>query len=97
MKKGSPARKTVGARELKARLGSYLQRVRAGETLTVTDRGEPIAELRPLEETFGQKLERLRATGRIGGGSGLMEPFEPIRIEGASVSSAILEDREERF
>ena len=38
----------VGARELKARLGSYLRRVRQGQTLVVTDRGQPVAELRPL-------------------------------------------------
>src|SRR5688572_7896540 len=38
----------VGARELKTRLGSYLQRVREGRTLVVTDRGQPVAELRPV-------------------------------------------------
>jgi prevent-host-death family protein len=95
--KSGPARKTVGSRELKARLGAYLRIVRSGKTLIITDRGEPVAELRPLEEAFDRKLERLRAAGRIGGGSGLVQPFEPIRIEGASVSSAILEDREDRF
>lgn len=95
--KGNAVRKTVGARELKARLGTYLRTVRSGETLVVTDRGEPVAELRPLKEPLDRKLERLRATGRIGGGSGIMPPFEPIRIEGASVSSAVLEDREDRF
>ena len=41
-------RSVVGARELKTRLGTYLRRVREGRTLLVTDRGEPIAELRPL-------------------------------------------------
>ena len=41
-------RTAVGARELKTRLGTYLRRVREGRTLLVTDRGEPIAELRPL-------------------------------------------------
>ena len=41
-------RTLVGARELKTRLGTYLRRVREGRTLLVTDRGEPVAELRPL-------------------------------------------------
>jgi prevent-host-death family protein len=41
-------RGVVGARELKTRLGTYLRRVREGRTLLVTDRGEPVAELRPL-------------------------------------------------
>lgn len=91
------ARNAVGVRELKARLGEYLRTVRAGKTLVVTDRGQPIAELRPLRDDLDQKLAKLRAAGVIGGGSGRLEPFEPVRIDGPSVESAILEDREDRF
>ena len=40
--------KVVGARELKTRLGSYLREVRRGRTIVVTDRGEPVAEIRPI-------------------------------------------------
>lgn len=36
--------------ELKARLSSYLARVRAGETVIVCDRATPIAQLAPLRE-----------------------------------------------
>lgn len=39
---------TVGARELKNRLGRYLRQVQGGETILVTERGRPVAELRPL-------------------------------------------------
>ena len=39
---------TVGARDLKTHLGKHLRRVRAGHTLVITDRGEPIAEIRVL-------------------------------------------------
>ncbi len=39
--------KTVGLRELKNHLSAYVRRVRAGEVLAVTDRGEVIAELMP--------------------------------------------------
>lgn len=88
---------TVDLQELKARLGNYLRAVRSGRTLILTDGGEPIAELRPLQGEFEQKLARLRATGRIGGGSGRLKPFEPIRIPGVSISDAVLEDREDRF
>jgi len=38
----------VAVRELKAKLSAYLQRAAAGEHLTVTDRGRPIAVLGPL-------------------------------------------------
>jgi prevent-host-death family protein len=39
--------KTVGVRELKNKLSEYLRRVRLGESLLVTDRGEVVAELLP--------------------------------------------------
>jgi len=91
------ARNTVGARELKTRLGTYLRRVRNGKTLIITDRGEPIAELRPIQDDFEAKLVRLRAAGLISGGSGRLRPFEPISAKGASLSDAIIEDREDRF
>jgi antitoxin (DNA-binding transcriptional repressor) of toxin-antitoxin stability system len=39
--------KTVGIRELKNHLSEYLRRVRLGESLLVTDRGEVVAEFSP--------------------------------------------------
>ncbi len=39
--------RTVGIRELKNRLSSYIRHVRSGETVRVTDRGEVVAELTP--------------------------------------------------
>jgi prevent-host-death family protein len=38
---------TVGVREMRQNLSRYLQRVRRGESFTVTDRGEEIARLVP--------------------------------------------------
>jgi antitoxin (DNA-binding transcriptional repressor) of toxin-antitoxin stability system len=39
--------KSVGVKQLKARLSEYLRLVRSGETILVTDRDEVVAELRP--------------------------------------------------
>ncbi len=57
----------VGARELKVRLGTYLRRVRQGHLLIVTDRGHPVAELRPIGGEAGAEsvLAELEATGVI--------------------------------
>jgi antitoxin (DNA-binding transcriptional repressor) of toxin-antitoxin stability system len=44
---------TVGVRELKSQLSAYLRRVRDGETVRVTHRGEVIAELRPPDAGEG--------------------------------------------
>ncbi len=38
----------VAVRELKAKLSEFLQRAAAGEMITVTDRGRPIATLGPI-------------------------------------------------
>jgi prevent-host-death family protein len=39
--------KTVGVRELRQNLSLYLERVKEGETLTVTERGHEVARLVP--------------------------------------------------
>ena len=93
-------RRSVGSRELKTRLGSYLRKVRQGATLVVTDRGEPVAELRPLPQSATEqdvKLAALEAVGILTRGRAPLKPFRPVRIKGASASQAILEDREDRF
>ncbi len=92
-------RATVGARELKTRLGGYLQQVRQGRTLVITDRGEPVAELKPLRRTGGEDavLEQLKALGAVTRlENRVLAPFHPVRGRGPSVSEVILEDRADR-
>ena len=94
-----PRPATVGARELKTRLGGYLQQVRQGRTLVITDRGEPVAELKPLRRTGTEdaKLERLKGLGTVTRLENRpLAPFRPIRGRGPSVSDAIIEDRDDR-
>ncbi len=38
----------VGVRELRQNLSVYLRRVRRGEALEVTERGQPVATLQPI-------------------------------------------------
>jgi prevent-host-death family protein len=59
----SPAR--VGVRELRQNLSVYLDRVKAGETLEVTERGEPVALLGPRPEKPISVIDRLIAEGRV--------------------------------
>jgi prevent-host-death family protein len=93
-------RNTVGARELKTRLGTYLQRVREGRTLVVTDRGEPVAELRPLsgDESVSAALRRLATSGDITLPTlDSLPPFRAVPGRGRTASSVIADDREDRF
>lgn len=57
----------VGIRELKQKLSMYLALVRDGESLTVTDRGRPVARLQAVEEEgeeLPESLRRLISEGR---------------------------------
>ena len=53
----------VGIRELRNHLSRYLERVKDGEEVTVTDRGRPIAKLSPVTEV--RPFDRLVAQGLI--------------------------------
>lgn len=89
----------VGARELKIRLGTYLRQVRQGRTLIVTDRGQPVAELRPIvsEEGADAALARLEADGVVRRPTRTrLSSFRPITSRGKSLSAAVIEDRKDR-
>jgi prevent-host-death family protein len=93
-------RNLVGARELKARLGTYLRRVREGRTLVVTDRGQPVAELRPIATGRGVDavLAKLKAAGAVTRIADTpLAPFRQVVSRGGLAATAVLEDREDRF
>lgn len=83
----------VGVRELKAKLSEYLTRVAAGEELTVTDRGRPVARIVPFADTTLQRgfdegwIEAPRRSS--------LEPFERVAAA-ESVASVLDADRGER-
>ncbi|HUP23400.1 MAG TPA: type II toxin-antitoxin system prevent-host-death family antitoxin [Thermoanaerobaculia bacterium] len=92
--------KVVGARELKTRLGTYLRQARSGVTILITDRGKPIAELRPLSPEHTPLEARLVALAERGLVTPATQPLterSPIRVRGESVSETIRRDREDRF
>jgi prevent-host-death family protein len=57
---------TVGIKDLKVHLGRYVNRAASGETITVTERGTPVAMLVPLSADRAA-VEALKRTGRIRG------------------------------
>lgn len=68
---------SVGVRELRQNASVYLRRVAAGESITVTDRGVPVAVLIPPPRDATLR-ERLRMNGELlpadGDRSVLLEP-----------------------
>src|SRR5262245_34880606 len=93
--------KTIGARELKMRLGTYLRQVQEGATLLVTERGRPVAELRPVSvgtDDEQARLDELAALGAVTRGSrGPLAPWTPVRLAGRPLSETLLHEREDRL
>lgn len=58
-----PAR--VGVRELRQNLSVYLDRVKEGETLEVTEHGRPVAQLGPRLAKPVSIIDQMIAEGRI--------------------------------
>ena len=82
--------RAIGIRELRQQASRYLREVRAGETIAVTDRGNPVAWLVPVPEASG--LDELAASGRLlradGDALDLGGPLEPAA--GAALPSEAL-------
>lgn len=55
----------VGVRELRQNLSVYLDRVKEGERLEVTEHGRPVALLVPLPDASENSLARMIADGRV--------------------------------
>jgi len=88
---------TVGVRELKAHLSSYLKRVRAGATISITDRGQVVATIQPAAARPNvERAHRMVAEGKASwnGGKprGLPTPVR-LRGRGKTGSEMIIEDR----
>lgn len=60
--------KTVGIREAKANLSKYLQTVRQGDEIILTDRGRPVGKIVPIQPTelpLASRLQQLEEKGLI--------------------------------
>lgn len=66
MSNGKPVSERVGIRELRQNLSVYVRRVREeGRAYEVTERGEPVARLTPLQDRPTSRIEQMIADGRI--------------------------------
>jgi prevent-host-death family protein len=96
--------RTAAIAKLKAGLSGYLESVKAGEQVVVTDRGRPVALIVPIDPNISEDGRRseLVAKGLVRPASG---PIPAALVEGAVVPGltsnralqAVMEDREERI
>ena len=95
--RGSAAAR-VGVRELRQNLSVYLDRVKAGETLEVTEHGQPVARISPRPAETMTPLERLIFEGRVTPARGdLLALGPPPRAPkgSPSVTRLLIEARDE--
>jgi len=83
---------SAGIKELKARLSSYVDRVRQGEPVIVTEHGEEVAVLVPISG------ERRLVLSLVKNGTAHWSGNKPkglagIRMKGQPLSARVLEER----
>lgn len=92
-----PKPERVGIRELRQNLSVYVKRVReGGRAYEVTERGEPVARLTPLEDRPTSRIEQMIADGRITPATRRIEDLPPlIELPGRPLSEILQEMRDE--
>ena len=87
--------KQVGVRELKSRLSQYLHRAATGEQILVTERGNPLVLLTPVEKADHQEsLTKLLGTGEARWAGGKPQGARrPPRLRGKTLSQTVLDER----
>ena len=88
----------VGLREANQHFSALIRAVREGRQVILTERGSPVAVLKPLakREDLDATLRRLAASGlvRLPVAQGPAKPWKARRIRGASLSSTLRQERD---
>jgi prevent-host-death family protein len=71
---------TIGIRDLKAHLSSYLEKVQNGHTIIITSHGKPIAQLTSTHEELMDRVKALQAAGLIAWSGKKLRPAKPVMI-----------------
>jgi prevent-host-death family protein len=85
----------VGVRELKTQLSKYLQQVRAGRTIVITDHGKPVGRIVPAGQTLDDRLQAMVGSGLADWNGKRLKPARPVATVkgGHSIADIIVEDR----
>jgi prevent-host-death family protein len=81
----------MGLREANQRFSKAIKAVKAGQEVVLTERGKPIAVIKPLPE-----VSDVAGIIRPALKPGPMPPFRPRRLRGKPISVTLREERDER-
>jgi prevent-host-death family protein len=90
----------IGLREANMHFSKYIKLVKKGREIVLTERGVPIAAIRPVapkEDTLEERLNALKDRGVLKRGSGHLKLPTPVALSGKAVSSIIIDERNERL
>lgn len=92
----------LGLREANQQFSKAIKAVKAGREIILTERGRPIAVIKPLrqDKNLDAVIRRLEAEGilrpALKRGPMPTPTWKPIRIKGQPLSETIREERDER-
>ena len=83
---------SVGIKELKAKLSSYIDKVNRGEQVIITEHGREVAVMVPISKER-LTIRALVETGRTHWSGGKPRGLKGIRVKGRPLSETVLEER----
>ncbi len=92
----------MGLREANQSFSKAIKAVKSGKEVILTERGKPIAVIKPLEQekNLDAAMRRLEAEGVLRRGPKSGNPMtawrSPVRIKGKLISETIGKERDER-
>ena len=90
----------IGLREANQHFSKAIKAVRAGKEVVLTERGQPIAIIRPIREAQEHEtvLKQMADEGLITLPSrkGPLPRFQPVQVKGKPLAQTIIDDRDDR-
>jgi prevent-host-death family protein len=83
---------SVGIKELKAKLSNYVDKVRHGEEVVITEHGKEVALVLPISKER-KAVKSLMDSGKAKWVGGKPEGMKGVRIKGKPLSKTVLEER----
>jgi prevent-host-death family protein len=91
----------VGLREANIHFAKYVKKVKEGQEILLTDRGEPVAIIKPVmkrEEPIEKRLQQMGKDGLLRRASGKKFSLPKlVELQGRPLSEMVIEDRENRI
>jgi prevent-host-death family protein len=92
----------LGLREANQRFSKAIKAVRAGKEVVLTDRGQPIAVIKPIKQkdTVGLAVQAMVDEGFLKPASRKgptpTPRWRPVKVKGRPLAQTVIDDREDR-